>query len=659
MDAEACLTVVTWYTTFACGRSAIQTEGCVLTTQGGLTFDFTSLGGAENVVNAQSNSTQVDESGQPYTYSLQICAGSSLGDDGCSPQPPTNTRVLQSDSRGHCHSLGVGNGVLRYADGTLSLTYSHGEACQSNFARTSVITFLCPESLDGEQANTSRTSFLSEDSCFYQFEWVTDLACGSKTSGVSDCQFQLPGVEGGGGGGTYNFAPLIGTENRNWVSVGANESTACFLINPCGELEVTKETHATGAEYCNNRHAPFACSGASVCRILPNGSAIRVGKFDLTNASSIQSADRNVLTVLGRQGGQSSADNENTAVIHYVCKTGDLFSAPVFVGVTNSKFYEFHWMTFAACPSGAQSGSECTVAYQGFLFNLSSIPVVTYNDSKYTYEIAVCSALRQNETRCTSDGKTAVCQVQRSGSHHYKLGESNSTLLYEDGSLKLTYANGQECSSGDNPSRNTTLLFICDSTAHTASVSDVTEDNCEYVVEVRTKLACPPANQASECIYFNGTNSYDFSDLSRSLNQGNWESEGSSGAVYYINICQPLNRLPGCSALSGACKKTVSADGHVTYTDIGLAYSAQFTARRQDGEERITLSYKVKAQSGQCSSIKTNIEFICNKSSLNQEVRLFFFVQSSRTPSHPPPPPPPPPPPTPIPYSTIYIGHAP
>lgn len=611
MDSQACLSIVTWYTSFACGRAAIQTQGCFLTTQGGLTFNFTSLGSSTRDVN--STIDQVDSAGNPYTYSLQLCHGNSLF-DGCSPPPPTNTRVVQVNSNGVCRSLGSGRGILRYADSTLSLTYSHGDTCHSNFARTTFVSFLCPKNLDGEAPNVSRLRFLGEEDCFYQFEWVTDLACGSKTSGVANCQFQLPH------GGTYNFAPLVGTEDQNWVSVVAGEpDVACFVINPCGEVKVTQEVHGTGVEYCNHKHAPSACSGASVCRVASDGSGTPIGMFDLADASSIKSVDSNVVSVVGRMRGASS---NNTAVIHYVCKTGDLFSAPVYVGITNQQFYEFHWATFAACPSGIQSGSRCTVSYQGFLFNLSSIPVLTFNDTDYTYEIAVCSSLRSSQTHCT-DGDThdaSVCQVERSGSHHYKLGQSNSTLLYEDGTLKLVYKDGQKCRHKPWP-RNTTILFICDSTAHVASVSSVTEDECEYIVEVRTKLACPPANRATECIFLNGTNSYDFSDLSRSLYRGNWETRGPDGAVFYINVCQPLNRVPGCSALSGACKKVVSHDGHVTYTDIGMAADAEFSVVHRDKEDRISLTYQHHSQTSQCPNIRTTIEFICNKTTFNSEVR--------------------------------------
>ena len=606
MDSQVCLTIVTWYTSFACGQSAIQAPGCYLAAQGGVTFNLTSLSSAVIQVNSSS---QVDLLGHPYTYSLQICRGNSLY-DGCSPPPASGTRVVQSDTEGVCRSLGEDPGILRYAEGTLSLTYSHGDSCHSNFARTSSITFLCPENLDKESANTSSVRFLGEEDCFYEFEWITPLACGTKTSGVSDCQFKLSH------GGVYNFAPLVGTEDKNWVAIASDRDIACFMINPCGELVVTKNAHATGMEYCNKRHAPFGCSGASVCEIAADGTAKMIGKFDLGNTANIVSADSNVVTVSG------GIERKNiTAVIHYVCKTGDLFSAPVYVGLTNRYFYEFHWTTFAACPSGIQSGSECTVSYQGFLFNLTSIPVLTFVSVGYTYQLSVCSALRSNVTRCNSGNSTnaAICQVQNSGGNHYKLGEANSTLVYEDGSLKLVYKNGQKCHHGSRPARNTTVLFICDSTAHTASISSVTEDHCEYVVEVRTKLACPPANRATECIYLNGTQSYDFSDLSRSLDQGNWETRGPDGSVYYINICQPLNRLPGCSPLAGVCKKELH-DGQVTYTNIGVAYDANFTSVHRDGEDRITLVYHYPMKSTVCPSIQTTIEFICNKSTLNLEV---------------------------------------
>ena len=385
MDSQVCLTIVTWYTTFACGLAAIQAQGCALTTQNGQQFNFTSL--SRSIIDIDSNATGSVPSGEStYIYSLQICRAGGGVFEGCSPAPTAGSSVIQRENQNdNCRSLGTGSGTLRYADGEITLTYSSGDSCHSNFARTTFITFLCPENLDGERANTSRVSFLGEDDCSYQFEWVTDLACGGKTSGVSTCQFQVGGE--GSGAGTYNFAPLVGTEDRNWVSVDTYRDISCFMINPCGELELTASSNLTGSQYCNSRRAPPACAGASVCRISPNGDALRIGRFDLSNSSTIDTVDADVMTIYGRLGG-ASPEHNNTAVIHYVCKTGDLFSPPVYLGVTNAQYYEFHWSTFAACPSGVESGQSCTVSHHGSLYNLTSLPRLTYSVDDYRSDTA-------------------------------------------------------------------------------------------------------------------------------------------------------------------------------------------------------------------------------------------------------------------------------
>lgn len=606
MDSRVCLTIITWYTSFACGRAAIQTHSCVLTTQGGLTFNLTGLVSPLAEINA---TTQLDSNQHPYIYSLKICQDSPHF-DGCSIPPKQDTHVIQRDSTLHCHSLGAGRGTLRYADGSLSLTYSNGDTCHSNFARTTSINFQCPEELDGgERDNTSTIRFLGEEDCFYEFEWVDPLACAGKTSGVSDCQFELPQ------GGTYNFAPLVGEQDRNWVALSDEADITCYMVNPCGELAVTEDTHATGMEYCSERHTPSGCSGASVCRIANNGTGSRIGRFDLGQLDQISSSSNSTVTI---QGGLK--DSNFTATIHYLCNTGDLSSSPVYLGTTNGQNYEFQWATFAACPIGTEVGSECMVSYQGFIFNLSSIPVLQYSTGEYRYDIAMCSSLQTSKTRCNQTN-TAVCQTQITGSHnHYKLGEANSTLIYQDGTLKLVYHNGQKCTHDPKPPRNTTILFICDNTVPTASISSVTEDHCEYVIEVRTKLACPPANRAIDCLFFNNGSSYDFSRLSRSLEEGNWEASGPDGSTYILNVCQPLNHVLGCGILEGACRRE-SHDGHMTYTDIGTASDAIFSSDIRNNEEFITLTYTHRPAVGACPQIMTNIEFQCANETLHFAVR--------------------------------------
>ena len=77
-------------------------------------------------------------------------------------------------------------------------------------------------------------------------------------------------------------------------------------------------------------------------------------------------------------GGNSSdkSDSGPVAVMHYVCKTGDFTTPPVFVAITNDRFYEFHWMTMAACPLGIHVGESCTVQHEstGFVTECLCLP---------------------------------------------------------------------------------------------------------------------------------------------------------------------------------------------------------------------------------------------------------------------------------------------
>ena len=611
LDDQLCFIEINWYTTYACGTTAYQSTGCQLTNGAGTTFDLSGLGTKVYSVN------ETTSEGQTYVYELQMCSGTSITTE-CGWTPPPDIRVAQFDN-GVCRSLGVGKGKLRFADGTLSLTYSMGSKCHSNFARTSLINFVCPESVDKE-SDTEELSFLGEENCFYEFEWVTSLACGSTTTGASDCQFDLDGS-------MYNFAPLMGTEDKNWVALDDDENTACFMINPCGELSITDDVLST-MEYCNSRLAPNDCAGYSVCQILNDGKAVPIGTFDLQNPLLLTGIDKNVLTVTG------PGDKEHKAVIHYVCKTGDFASPPVFVTKTNKLFYEFHWTTFAACPLGIQTGSDCSVTHQasGFTFNLSSLSSseYSYTVDKYTYNVAICSRL-SGGSDCSklSDAKNpGACQ---NGDKSSSLGNFNRTLIYADGTLKLHYNHGSVCRNKEV--RNSTILFNCDHRAHKPVINSVTEvDHCQYVIEVETKLACPPAYRATECIHLDNLgHSFDFSHLSKMT--GNWQSRGPDGSIYYINVCQPLNRIGGCSPLSAVCRVQNTPSGTV-YTNLGLASSASFKVSHKNTtniRERVMLTYNFTsgAAQGVCEKIETLIEFVCNAS-------IFTEVSTITSPLHHP-----------------------
>ena len=619
-----CLLEIHWYTEFACGNSAFQTTGCQLTTAKGVEFDLSALNAVHSTMANETSSTGAPP--QIYEYQLQLCSGKELNTLCGRSESASSIRVTQLNAAGECKSLGVGDGTLRFADGVLSMTFTLGDPCSSDFVRTSLVTFVCPEDLqEGDAETEDRLSFISEDACFYNFEWVTSYACSQETSGITDCVFLTSS------GGSYNFAPLVGEADKNWVAVDDQAGTACYMLNPCGELKLAHDEGATSEfDYCRERVAPGGCRGASVCRVFINGSTDVIGRFDLQNESMITSVDSNVLTVRGE-----FPSSVHTAVVHYVCKVGDFTTAPVFVGISNEHFYEFHWTTFAACPSGVQRGENCLVTHKatGYTFNLTSLSSLSLllENGSYIYNIAVCSKLGE-ESFCDGVNNSAVCQISKQNANSKKsLGLSSSTLIYEDGTLKLRYTNGSQCHHNGSPRRDTTVLFVCDSTAHTAVAGSVREvDYCSYVIEVRTKLACPPAYQATECIHIDTDGkSYDFSELSRSPNEGNWQARGPDGSIYFINLCQPLNRVTGCSPLASVCRVQTDKDtGHSKYTNIGLASTASFKGAGSSsggtlGENRIRLTYDFVSLVAACEKLYTTIEFVCSNNTFNTEVSVF------------------------------------
>ena len=591
LDDALCLMEVTWYTSSACQVSAVQSSGCKLRLSTGFSFDLTGLGSSVRHV-----------TDGPYTYQLHICGETSEINTACArpPSPPLHVAQLKGTV---CTSLGVGSGSLRYVDGSLSLSYSMGDACHSNFARTSVINFVCPEEVgEGEESAKESVKFISEDNCFYEFEWATELACGAKEK-EAQCQFDLAGS-------SYNFGSLVSGGEENWVAVDDSKETACFLLNPCGVVVVTEDSYKP-EEFCEHKVAPAECSDSSVCQVLSDGTVRGLGSFQLQNSGSTLSISKDVLSV------STGVVSKRHAVVRYVCKPGDFASPPVFTGQLTGEdsevVYEFQWSTFAACPQGSQIGRDCSVAQEstGFLFNLSSLSPLQHSHTTnggYEYSIAICNSL--NQTGCSEKG-TAVCQSK--DGHHKSAGVTSSSLLYADGTLKLHYYNGTACSRDKVP-RNSTLIFECDSTAHTPVVEDVTEVNyCQYVVEVRTKLACPPAYRATECVYVSADGTvYDLSPLSKAT--GNWQASGPDGSLYYLNLCQSLNRVAGCSPLSAACRVHSKTN---SITDLGLTSSANFSTISGHLVLRYNWSSPGAAGGqgggqGACQVVETLVQFSCS-----------------------------------------------
>ena len=521
LDPKLCGITFLWYTMTACDVATIQSNTCHLTTPYDISFDLNQVGDAK-----------VNPPNTHYKYVLHPCAKSGINSACGISSRHSPVHVTQTDtSNSICHSLGQGDGKLRYIDNTLTLTYIMGDVCHNSLPRSSIISFICPKNLNKNCNDTdSCVSFVAEEHCIYNFEWITDQACGIITG--SKCKFALKGVN-------YNLGLLTEDVTPTYAAVTTSGDTACYLINPCGEVSTMTGT-GSASQYCNKRKAPMSCEHNSICKVLKTGNGIPLGSFNLNNAGTIHTVDNSVVSV-----STVPAASGKSALIQYICQTGTLLTSPVFVSQFTANITEFHWYTFAACPQGVVFGSDCIVTEPatGFKFNLTSLSKQSFefNDTKknFQYTIRVCSAIPLNTYGGSCANNSAICQHASGQTVHKSAGTPSSALIYQDSTLKLVYTNGDACH--DKSKRQTTVVFLCDPNAHKASVENVTEiRHCEYLVEIRTKLACPPAYRSSECVFFspNG-NSYDLLELEKT--EGNWQAEGADGSVYLINVCRPLN----------------------------------------------------------------------------------------------------------------------
>ena len=500
----------------ACDVKSVQSSTCSLRTPFGVAFDLNNL--PEQTVTSPTNK---------YIYDLKLCKNEGLNTKCGRTDDTSIIHSTQTDVHsGACVVIGKGNGKLRYADNSLNLVYTLGDTCHNGMARTTIITFVCTSHVTNNCTDNC-LSFITENHCIYEFEWITSLACNSIST--SNCKFLVGNVN-------YDFGALTAGNSGTYAVMSSSDFSVCYLIKPCGLLEVTNEIY-TPSQYCNERKAPLNCSGSSICQIKKFGNPIGIplGVFSLHDATTLGTIDYSVISV-----STLPLFNGKSAQIQYVCQVGTLLTTPVYIGHLTSNITEFHWYTYAACPQKLIIGSNCVVTEPttGFKFDLSPLASQTYhfNDStnKYVYHIQMCSQL---PVQYGCGNNSGICQ--KTVDHSFSAGQPSSRLIYENSNLKLVFANGSSCSDGSK--RETTVVFFCDTMASVAVVQKVYEvRHCNYLVEMKTKLACPPAYQSNECVFFsaNGAN-FDLFELGRSI--GNWEAQSSDGSVYLINVCRPLN----------------------------------------------------------------------------------------------------------------------
>ncbi|XP_008584980.1 PREDICTED: cation-independent mannose-6-phosphate receptor [Galeopterus variegatus] len=526
-----CRYEIEWITEYACHRDYLESKTCSLSSeQHDITVDLRPL--------AQDRGLHYTSDGKEYLFYMNVC-GETVAQI-CNKKEAAVCQVEKSDSTQVKVAGRYQNQTLRYSDGDLTLIYFGGDECSSGFQRMSVINFECNKNAGNN--GTGTPVFTGEVDCTYFFTWDTKHAC------IKEKEDLLCSATDGKK--HYDLSMLVrhSESEQNWEAVDGSETETekkHFFINICHR--VLQKGKAIGCP-----------EDAAVCAVDKNRSK-NLGKF-----VSPPTKEKGNIQLSYSDGDVCGVDKKIKTNITLVCKPGDLESAPVLMTSGDSGcFYEFEWHTAAACVLSKTEGDNCTVfdAEAGFSFDLSPLTkkngAYKVETTKYDFYVNVCGAVSVDS--CQPD--SGACQVAKSDKKTWNLGLSNAKLSYYDGMIQLNYKDGTPYNNEKRTPRATLITFLCDRDAGVGFPEYQEEDNSTYNFRWYTSYACP--EEPLECVVTDPSTleQYDLSSLAKSEGGrgGNWYSMDHSGPhvtwrKYYINVCRPLNPVPGCDRNASACQ---------------------------------------------------------------------------------------------------------
>ncbi|XP_053300759.1 cation-independent mannose-6-phosphate receptor [Pleuronectes platessa] len=612
MTAEShCRYEVEWVTEYACHRDYLESASCKLTSdQHDISIDLTPLTLSSSDPQYYAHSDASDGS-ENYVYYLSVC-GQILNKE-CGDGPfISSCQVKKSPPMSKVAGRNK-NQTLRYSDGDLTLIYPDGDSCSSGLQRMTIINFEC--SNNASNGGRGNPVFAGETDCTYYFDWETSFAC------VKEKEDLLCRVRDGHK--HYDLSPLTRypetDDSGNWEAVDANspKPDSRFYLNVCHKVVQTG-----GAVGC-----PV---NSSICVVDKEHGPISLGSF---LSSPQKTKIGNDIQLVYTDG--SFCVNKKTriqTILTLKCKPGDLESAPVLRSVSNDGcVYELEWYTAAACVLSKTQGDNCKVEdpQAGFSFDLSPLSkngsFYNLTSGNYDYYINVCGPVKAADC----PGKAGACQVEKSS---WNLGDANAHLSYYDGLIQLSYTNGSQYNNKEHTLRSTVISFLCDPEAGAGNPEFQAEDKYTYNFRWYTSYACP--ERPHECLVTdpNTFEQYDLSSLSRSSTSDNWQPmDLSNQKKYYINICRPINAVPGCDRHASACQmKFVSKQGSrkevVSISNMGISKGGPII----EGRDRLLLEFtdgSVCMSDGQKLTYTTRIHLVCSRGAGSTGPR-FLMIQN-------------------------------
>lgn len=534
-----------------------ETPDCVINDDKGNVYDLRSL------YMAHGNWKVIDRrSGQRILYHINMCGAVNYETYyHCPPGPIGACQTSIGASSAYNMGFLTSHPTVN-ADGSITVLYTGGDACKNGqHTRSTRINLFC------DQRELEPVLMEVTDTCEYIFNWLTPAACPRHLKTGNNCEVTDPLY-----GHLFDFNSLRNKKGDYNVSDGHHS----YLINICGPL-VSK---------CNGEDT------SGVCQV--KGEV----QFSGGQASSNITFNDGTLVMRLTNGSQGCEDgNSRSTLILFMCDHEESgYDGPVFIQEDDSCTYQFIWRTRVACPPFQVV--DCTyITENGTVYDLSELSSSLMNEEYYSpnhskkYVLNVCrSVVHSKESRCPY--KSAACIVDAEKENQaVSIGEVSSGPFIENGALVLKYPRGDRCASNPSVQTESVIVFKCDMKALYPYPQLVAEENCKYVFEWATPVACPvkvtPGILSGEdCKVTNPLTGYVF-DLNSLKKDGGYEVQGDAELQLVLNVCDNVKsgKCPGDN--TGAC--LIHSDGKLAIAgeaNADLHFLPGFLFLHYDGGEK-------------------------------------------------------------------------
>uniref|UniRef100_A0A8C7K5E3 Insulin-like growth factor 2 receptor n=1 Tax=Oncorhynchus kisutch TaxID=8019 RepID=A0A8C7K5E3_ONCKI len=513
---DGCEYVFIWRTSEACPLTSAQGENCkVKDPRSGYMFDMSSLSGKDYMV----------KSGQ-YQYHFSVCGGLKRGI--CTHKDTGSDQVSACQVKDSTHRIaGLASQTLSYVGDQIVLNYTGGETCHKIYQRSTEIYFSCHPKMNP-------VKFIKETAeCTYLFTWRTALACiPVKTT---SCSYQ------DSNGNSYDLSSLA-LDSRNWVVEPSTGKQERYYINVCKSL-------VQQGGKCS-----WKCpSNAASC--LKSGEHY----VSLGEAESAPQWDQNILVLKYTNGEMCPGGQRNkSTIVRFKCDRDKVDSRPTLITAIEECVYTFVWFTAAACPLNSTQHGDCRVTnpVTGHLFDLNGLSqeggytVYDNLDPRKMFRLNVCREIAN--AGCGPDTGTTMLYLTGSG----LAGKSLRELSYLDQVVELTYEGGAVCAANPALTHKSIISFVCKAHGEASTgpvLVDSDKNTCTHFFSWHTPLVC---EHQVKCSVLNGSTLIDLTPLIHVTGYYTATNEDlvdkDQSPDFYINICQPLNPIPGVTCPPGA-----------------------------------------------------------------------------------------------------------